>query len=126
VEHALVQLYRGQRLIETRPPSVPWLQLGARQLRFDFQHMGAEEVQSLLVLFARALEVQSDLEAAVAAVVPGLVVKLGMAEMHLHEPAPTSGAAELPQRSRQFGFAPLTQPAEEVRRRQHGPTSQRA
>src|SRR4029077_3354861 len=60
VEHALVQLYRRQRLIETRPPSVPWLQLGARQLRFDFQHVGAEEVQSLLVLFARALEVQSD------------------------------------------------------------------
>jgi hypothetical protein len=116
----------GQRFVNTRPASVPRFELGARQLRLDLQYVGTEEVESLLVLFARTLEVKADLEAAVPGVVPGLVVKLGVAEMQLHQPAPAPGAAERAQWNRQLRFHTLAQPAEEVHRRQHCPASQRA
>src|ERR1700730_16733423 len=126
VEHALIQLRRRQRLIQPTPAPVPRLQLGAAQLRLDFQYVSPEELESLLVFDPRALEVEPDLQATVACVMPGLVMELRAAEMQLHQAAAPSGAAERAQRSRQPRFHPLAQPSEEVHRREHRPSDQLA
>src|SRR5258706_7936161 len=126
VEDPLVQLRGGKRLVQTRPAPVPRLELSARQLRFDLQHVSSEEVEGLLVLFARTLEVKTDLEPAGACVVPGLVMELGTAEVHLHQAAAPAGAAERAERRRKPRFHPLAQPSEEVHRREDRPASQRA
>src|SRR5260370_15579035 len=93
VEHGLVQLSGREGLIQTRPAPVPRLQLGARQLCLDFQHVGAEEVEGLLVFLPRAFEVKPDLEAAVTRVMPGFVMEVGTAEMDLHQAAAARSAA---------------------------------
>src|ERR1700674_770122 len=126
VHDALIELRGRQRLVQTGPAAVPRLELSVRQLRLDLDHPDAKEIECLLVLLGRPLEVEADLEAARTGVVPRFVMELGPAVVELHKAASASCAVERPQRGRQLRFQPLAQPAEKVRRTEYERASQPA
>src|SRR5437660_6030396 len=119
-ENSVVKPRGGKRLVKPRPTPVPWLELGVRQARLDLHHARTEIGKRGLVLVSRGFEVEPDLDATRASVVPGLEVERGLPEVNLHEPPAPARAAERPQPGWQAGFQALPQPAEEVRwREQH-------
>ena len=119
LEHLLVEVCGGKRFVQSRPASVPRLELGTLQRRLDLDHAWPEEIECLLVLLRGSFEVQADLQPAGASVVPRLVVKLGMGVVNLHQAA-APGELEITKRQGQPGLQTLAQPAEEVGRGKYG------
>src|SRR5690348_6651157 len=117
LEHAFVQLNRRERLVQPHPSTVPWLELRVRQMCLDLDHAPTKEIEEALVVSGRSLEVQPDLQAARAGVMPHLVVKIVVAVVDLHQPAPATQAVEPAEGWRQLRLEVLAQPGEEVRRR---------
>src|ERR1700737_4563531 len=85
-------------------------------MRLDLDHAASEELERGLVFLPRAFEVKPDLEAAVAGMVPGLVVELGAVVMQLHQAATAASGLDAAHRCRQPRFHSLSQSGEEVRR----------
>src|ERR1700674_2564186 len=67
---------------------------------------------------------EADLQPAVPGVVPGLVMELRTAVMHLHQATSPAGAVEGAEFCRQPRLHPFAQPAEEVNRSEHRPACQ--
>src|SRR6266852_762497 len=113
-EDELVQLRRWQCLVEPRPTTIPWLELGAGQARLDLHHAIPEIVEGPLVGAGRALEVQPDLEPPCARVMPDLEVELGMAVMELDQAAVAAARLEGLQLLRKPRLDALAEPRKEV------------
>ena len=75
-QHLVVELRRRQSLIQAAPAAIPRFELGVRQLRLDLEHVAAEERERGLVVGSRAFEVEADLQASNARVVPGLEMEV--------------------------------------------------
>src|SRR6266852_7653455 len=123
-EDELVQLRRWQCLVEPRPTTIPWLELGAGQARLDLHHAIPEIVEGPLVGAGRALEVQPDLEPPCARVMPDLEVELGMAVMELDQAAVAAARLEGLQLLRKPRLDALAEPRKEVCGGQRGATCQ--
>src|SRR6202158_2047323 len=83
----LVELRGRQGLVKLRQASVQWLELRARQASLDLHHALAGVVEGSLVGAGPALEVQADLEAPGAGVMPDLEMELWVAVMELGQTA---------------------------------------
>src|SRR5258708_5133431 len=119
VENIFVQRGGGRRFVESRPATIPGLELGPWQGGLDLDHATTKEPEGSLVLGGGRFEMQPDFQPSGAGVMPRLVVEGRLAEVDLHQPAPAANGAEALKGCRQIGFQLLAQSGEKVGRRHH-------